>query len=117
MQKLHSVKPERGTENTPNRTYAMYVLKRDPELTGDVVTDAYATFDQMTNRPMVLMYMNSDGAERWAKSPVPTLANELRLYSMAKSIAHPLSEVKLPAAAPRSKEWQMSRKLSSSKLS
>lgn len=62
-----SAKPERGTENTPNRTYAMYVLKRDPELTGDVVTDAYATFDQMTNRPMVLMYMNSDGAERWAK--------------------------------------------------
>ncbi|MCS7000675.1 MAG: protein translocase subunit SecD [Bacteroidota bacterium] len=62
-----SAKPERGTENTPNRTYAMYVLKRDPELTGDVVTDAYATFDQMTNRPMVLMYMNSEGAERWAK--------------------------------------------------
>lgn len=62
-----SAKPERGTENTPNRTYAMYVLKRDPELTGDVVTDAYATFDQMSNRPMVLMYMNSDGAERWAK--------------------------------------------------
>lgn len=62
-----SAKPERGSENTPNRTYAMYILKRDPELTGDVVTDAYATFDQMTNRPMVLMYMNSEGAERWAK--------------------------------------------------
>jgi preprotein translocase subunit SecD len=62
-----SAKPERGSENTPNRTYAMYVLKRDPELTGDVVTDAYATFDQMSNRPMVLMYMNSEGAERWAK--------------------------------------------------
>lgn len=62
-----SAKPERGTDNSPNRIYAMYVLKRDPELTGDVVTDAYATFDQMTNRPMVLMYMNSDGAERWAK--------------------------------------------------
>ncbi|MCX7930199.1 MAG: protein translocase subunit SecD [Chlorobi bacterium] len=60
-------KPERGTENTPNRTYGMYVLKRDPELTGDVVTDAYATFDQMSNRPMVLMYMNSEGSERWAK--------------------------------------------------
>ncbi len=62
-----SAKPERGSENTPNRTYSMYVLKRDPELTGDVVTDAYATFDQMTNRPMVLMYMSSEGAERWAK--------------------------------------------------
>jgi len=62
-----SAKPERGSDNTPNRTYGMYVLKRDPELTGDVVTDAYATFDQMTNRPMVLMYMSSDGAERWAK--------------------------------------------------
>jgi preprotein translocase subunit SecD len=62
-----SAKPERGSENTPNRTYGMYVVKRDPELTGDVVTDAYATFDQMTNRPMVLMYMSSEGAERWAK--------------------------------------------------
>lgn len=38
-----------------------------PKLTGEVITDAVATYDQTNNQPIVNMSMNSDGAERWAK--------------------------------------------------
>ncbi len=38
-----------------------------PKLTGEVITDAVATYDQTNNQPIVNMAMDSDGAERWAK--------------------------------------------------
>ncbi len=38
-----------------------------PKLTGEVITDAVATYDQSNNQPIVNMSMNGDGAERWAK--------------------------------------------------
>jgi len=47
--------------------YPFYVLKAEPELTGEVIVDARATFDPTTNSPIVLMTMNADGAERWAR--------------------------------------------------
>ena len=43
--------------------FDFYALKKEPELTGDVITDARATFDPTTNQPVVSMAMNSDGAE------------------------------------------------------
>jgi len=45
----------------------LFVLKRDPELTGDVVTNARPNFDPQTGKPMVEMEMNADGAERWSQ--------------------------------------------------
>jgi preprotein translocase subunit SecD len=43
--------------------FDFYALKKEPELTGDVITDARATFDPTNNAPVVSMAMNSDGAE------------------------------------------------------
>jgi SecD/SecF fusion protein len=48
-------------------TYNIYGLKAEPELTGDVITDAIPSFDQVNNQPVVIMRMNTDGAERWAR--------------------------------------------------
>jgi preprotein translocase subunit SecD len=47
--------------------YDFYCLKKDPELTGEVVTDARATFDPTTNAPCVSMSMSSDGSESWGR--------------------------------------------------
>lgn len=47
--------------------YYFHTLKKDPELTGEVITNATATFDQTNNAPIVTMSMNSDGAEKWAR--------------------------------------------------
>lgn len=54
---------ERGT-----KFYFMYILKKDPELTGNVVTDAKYTMDQQSSgKPVVTMEMNSEGTADWAR--------------------------------------------------
>ncbi len=54
---------ERGT-----KFYFMYILKKDPELTGNVVTDAKYTMDQQSSgKPIVTMEMNSEGTADWAR--------------------------------------------------
>lgn len=47
--------------------YTLIGVRRQVELTGDVVTEARPTFDQHTNRPEVSMTMNRHGARTWAR--------------------------------------------------
>lgn len=47
--------------------YNVYGVVREADLTGDVVTEAFPSFDQSSNQPMVLMEMNGEGGERWAQ--------------------------------------------------
>ena len=63
---LWGVKPFQGTE----QYFELYNIKSDnkngqPDLTGDVVTESKADFDQH-GRPCVSMTMNTEGARRWA---------------------------------------------------
>lgn len=69
IQIVREAKPEQAfVKQDPNaKFYYFYALKRDPELTGDVITEARANFDPTTNQPMVTMGMNTDGSERWAR--------------------------------------------------
>jgi SecD/SecF fusion protein len=63
-----SAAPEAVDPSNPdNSLYAMYVLTRDPELTGEVVTDARTDFDPATGRPSVSMQMSADGAAQWGE--------------------------------------------------
>ena len=65
---VREAKPDqRILKQSKINAYNFFALKAEPELTGDVVTNAMATFDPTSNRPMVTMSMNSDGAERWAR--------------------------------------------------
>jgi preprotein translocase subunit SecD len=66
-QVLVSAKPEPFYEKQGVKIFYAYGVKAEPELTGDVIADARATFDPTTNAPMVLMDMNADGADRWAR--------------------------------------------------
>lgn len=54
--------PDRG-----EKFKIMYILKKEPELTGSVITDARYTIDQQNNRPYVSMEMNSEGTADWAR--------------------------------------------------
>jgi len=47
--------------------YIMYLMNKEPELTGGVVTDAIATIDPNSAAPIVSMTMNSEGATDWAR--------------------------------------------------
>ena len=65
-----SAKPEIMQDNK-GKQYKFYnfFACRDfqPKLTGEVITDAVATYDQTNNQPIVNMAMDADGSERWAK--------------------------------------------------
>jgi SecD/SecF fusion protein len=47
--------------------YRMYLVNKNPELTGGVITNASANIDPNTSAPIVTMEMNSDGATEWAR--------------------------------------------------
>lgn len=66
---LRSAKPEiiRDNKGKEYKIFSFYAVKREPELTGEVITDAIATYDPTNNQPIVTMAMNSEGADRWAK--------------------------------------------------
>lgn len=58
----------RSVEEKGSKFYFMYILKKDPELTGNVVTDAKYTMDQQSSgKPVVTMEMNSEGTADWAR--------------------------------------------------
>lgn len=62
-----SAKPDAQYERQGAKVFDFFNLKAEPELTGDVITEAVATFDPTNNQPEVLMDMNADGSERWAR--------------------------------------------------
>ncbi|MBI5020031.1 MAG: protein translocase subunit SecD [Ignavibacteriales bacterium] len=47
--------------------YALYAVKRVPELTGSVIVNARATIDPTYNKPIVTMEMNDEGSRDWAR--------------------------------------------------
>lgn len=49
------------------RIYQLYIVKKEPELTGGVVSDARSNIDPTSNSPVVYMEMNSEGASEWAR--------------------------------------------------
>jgi preprotein translocase subunit SecD len=56
-----------GTTAEGAEVYALLGVRKEVELTGDVITDARVDFEQTTNQPEVTMTMNSDGARTWAR--------------------------------------------------
>ncbi|TAE30296.1 MAG: protein translocase subunit SecD [Candidatus Kapaibacterium sp.] len=66
-QALLSAKPEPFYEKQGVKIYYIYGVLAKAELTGDVISDAQATFDPTNNTPMVMMDMNADGAATWAR--------------------------------------------------
>ena len=61
-------KPDQAVLKQSNiEIFDFYSLKKDAELTGDVITDAKATFDPTTNAPVVSMSMSAEGSDSWAR--------------------------------------------------
>lgn len=66
---LLGAKPEEfAKRQDPNlEIYQMYGVVRDADLAGDVIADAYPSFNPENNKPVVRMFMNPEGGERWAQ--------------------------------------------------
>lgn len=65
FQFLFSAKPM--IVNQGQKFYELFVVKKDPELTGGVVTNAQTRIDPNTSQPTVEMTMSSDGSRDWAR--------------------------------------------------
>ena len=55
-------------------------LKKDPEITGKVITEARATIDPDNNAPIVIMRMNSEGAREWARITGANINKHLKRF-------------------------------------
>jgi SecD/SecF fusion protein len=55
------------TSRDEQKFYFLYPVKKTPELTGNVVTNAQASVDPEDNRSIVNMEMSSEGARDWAR--------------------------------------------------
>ena len=62
---LYDSKPDKGPEGADY--YRMYMVNKEAELTGGVITDARSNIDPNTSAPVVSMQMNSEGAREWAR--------------------------------------------------
>lgn len=96
LQLVRSAKPDVSTANSADPIYSVYCVKREPELTGDVVTDAIPTFDPMDNKPVVSMQMDLDGAERWAAITAANLKKQVAIVLDDQVYSAPVVQSKIP---------------------
>ncbi len=67
--------------------FDIYGVAAEAELTGDVITEAFPSFDPASNQPIVIMDMNSMGAERWSQITAANVGKQIaivldgRIYS------------------------------------
>lgn len=55
------------TDKNGNKYFNLIGIKKQVELSGDVITEARPTFDHYTNAAEVSMTMNREGARKWAR--------------------------------------------------
>ncbi len=55
------------TTKEGQKYYTLYLVNKEPELTGGVITDATANIDPTTSNAIVSMTMNSEGASAWSR--------------------------------------------------
>lgn len=53
-------------QGSSSEYYTLLGVRKQVELTGEVITDASPAFDPQTNQPEVSMTMNREGARRWS---------------------------------------------------
>lgn len=88
-------KPDQRFEKQGIKVFDFYSLKKDPELTGEVIVDALATYDPSNNQPIVTMAMNSEGAERWAKITGANLQKRIAIVLDDRVYSAPTVQTKI----------------------
>jgi preprotein translocase subunit SecD len=76
--------------------YVMYMVNKEPELTGGVITDASANIDPNTSTPMVTMNMNSEGATEWARITGANVNKRIAIMLDGAIFSAPVVKGKIP---------------------
>jgi SecD/SecF fusion protein len=89
-------KPDQRIMKQSNiQVFEFYSLKREPELTGEVITDALQSFDPTSNAPMVNMTMNDDGSDRWARITGANLKKRIAIVLDERVYSAPVVQAKI----------------------
>ncbi|WP_337871983.1 protein translocase subunit SecD [Ignavibacterium sp.] len=92
---VFSAKPISTTQDE-KKVYFMYLVNKQPELTGGVVTNAVATLDPNTSAPIVNMEMNSEGAVEWARITGANIGKRIAIMLDGKVFSAPVVRGKIP---------------------
>jgi len=84
------------TDASGNQFYVMYMVNKEPELTGGVITDATANIDPNTSTPIVNMTMNSEGATEWARITGANVNKRIAIMLDGGIFSAPVVKGKIP---------------------
>ncbi|MCW9097146.1 MAG: protein translocase subunit SecD, partial [Ignavibacteriaceae bacterium] len=76
--------------------YKMFLVNKEPELTGGVITDAQANIDPNTSTPIVTMTMNSEGATEWARITGANVGKRIAIMLDGAIFSAPVVKGKIP---------------------
>ena len=79
----------------------MYLVNREAELTGGVITDAQSNIDPQTSAPEVTMQMNSEGAREWARITGSNIGKRCAIVLDGVVYSAPKIESKIPNGSSR----------------
>ncbi len=79
--------------------YEMFLVKKTPELTGGVITEAKATFGATSVLPEVTMKMNSDGTAKWARITGANIGRRIAIVLDGAIYSAPVVESKIPGGS------------------
>lgn len=89
-------KPDQRLLKSNNvEVFEFYAVKREPELTGDVIVDASQSFDPTTNAPVVNMSMNDEGSEKWSRITGANLKKRIAIILDDRVYSAPVVQAKI----------------------
>jgi len=91
---LLAAKPEEGKEG--EKLYSIYLVRKAPELTGGVITEAKATFGSQSVQPEVMMTMNSEGTSKWARITGANIGKRIAIVLDGSVYSAPVVQSKIP---------------------
>lgn len=81
--------------------YLLYPVKKTPELTGNVVTNAQASVDPEDNRSIVNMEMSSEGARDWARITGANIGKRVAIIMDKGVFSAPVVQAKITGGRSR----------------
>lgn len=81
------------------RYHDLYMLKKTPELTGGVITEAKATFGASALQPEVTMKMSSEGTSKWARITGANIGRQIAIVLDGAVYSAPVVESKIPGGS------------------
>ncbi|NTW57416.1 MAG: protein translocase subunit SecD [Chlorobiaceae bacterium] len=90
-----SAKPD-DYGNKTQKFYTIYLVRKTPELTGGVITEAKATFGAQGAQPEVLMSMNSEGTSKWARITGANIGKRVAIVLDGVVYSAPVVQSKIP---------------------